>query len=147
MNSTLAERSEASKVPKPASGSKPASSAKRIEPKARSPLLLKKVDQKSRRVRLLPWSASVSGAGAQPRMNSVILLKGTEYGSTRIIKVLPERAFEMWCSHYDIYLKRLYGVFQNACIENSVDWYNHISFPTFCHYIYNNSSRYLSFWI
>nr|QBK87281.1 MAG: hypothetical protein LCMAC201_01830 [Marseillevirus LCMAC201] len=65
--STLAKRSEA-KAHKPASGNKPASSASRIEPKAHSPLLLTKVDQKSRRVRLLPWSASVSGAGAQPRI-------------------------------------------------------------------------------
>ncbi len=80
-------------------------------------------------------------------MNSVTLLKGTEYGGTRLIQVLPDRAFKMWCFHYAIHLKRLYIVFQNACCENSVEWYNHIDFLTFCSYVYNNSSKYLSFWV
>ena len=80
-------------------------------------------------------------------MDTVRIVKGTEYGNLNIVHLDPDTAFELWSTHYDTDLKRLYAVFQEACYENSVNWYRYIDFPTFREYLYKNSSKYLSPWL
>ena len=52
--------------------------------------------------------------------------------------------FREWYKNYNKYLKELYLVFQEACDKNNVDWYNSIDYQSFCEYIWDNSSGYIS---
>lgn len=75
------------------------------------------------------------------------IITGHEYARDTISHLSEDDAFELWCTHYDMYLKTLYHVFQVSCRENSVHWYKQIDFNTFCNYVFDNSSKYLSPWI
>ena len=70
----------------------------------------------------------------------VKIIKYTEYGD-HVLYLPKHRAFDIWCNHYDSYLKRLYDIFYTSCIDNSVHWYNQIDFTTFCEFIYCNSRK------
>lgn len=79
-------------------------------------------------------------------MNIISLTKGREDGTNRVFHISPTKAFNLWADHYDIHLKRLYTVFQTACLENSVKWDNEINFTIFIKFIYNNSPKHLIYW-
>lgn len=55
--------------------------------------------------------------------------------------------FELWATHYDTYLKRLYGVFQTTCHQKRLKWYQQLDFETFRDFVYEYSSGYLSPWL
>ena len=74
------------------------------------------------------------------------LIKGTESGKDRVLRLPSSEAYKIWYGHYEIYLKRLYKLFQIACEDNNVDWDHHINLETFCAYVYKNSNKYLSPW-
>jgi hypothetical protein len=80
-------------------------------------------------------------------MDPVRIIKGSEYGTGRVLYLDPDQEFDLWINHYDKHLKRLYEVFQIACSKNSVRWNRHIDFLTFREYVYENSSKYLTPWL
>ena len=74
------------------------------------------------------------------------IIQGYENGRYKYLQLHPAEAFTVWTDHYSEHLKRLYKIFQDACHENTVNWYS-IDFETFKKYVYTNSTKYLSPWI
>jgi hypothetical protein len=70
----------------------------------------------------------------------------SDYGYTCIYDT-NENIYRIWYNHYETHLKRLYELFNSYSTNNSLNYHEYIDYDTFCNYIYNNSSKYLSPWI
>lgn len=53
-----------------------------------------------------------------------------------------EKGFNLWCEHYNTYLKDLFNIFKETK-GDKINWLN-IDYNIFCYILYRNSSKYLS---
>jgi hypothetical protein len=70
----------------------------------------------------------------------------SEYGNTYYYGTI-DVVFQKWYNHYERDLKEMYHLFKLYSINNSLNYHEYIDYDTFCSFIFDNSSKYLSQWI
>lgn len=79
-------------------------------------------------------------------LNRIYLPDDSRY-STKKVRLHPADAYDIWVDHYHDHLIKMYQIFTDKCIKNSVDWHNKIDIESFIHFVYTHSSEYLSLWV
>jgi hypothetical protein len=80
-------------------------------------------------------------------MNNDIIYIGTEkIGITNSISLPKDDAFEIWSNKYAGHLKNLYKILQELCIDKKIFLNKQISLKEFSAFVYNNSSKFISYW-